>query len=157
MDQNSDVPTLCEALVHCGVCEALDPATGGIRQAISKARRRCKRADLIPANEPSVTRHVSGKDGREAALDASFRHVVHCLQEQQDKDCTGDRRPSPRAGASSMGRHEPEFKLRHYRREGGFGRDVPTVNQDRALFACYGEANSAPDRATTRSEGSYRA
>jgi hypothetical protein len=44
MDQNSDVPTLCEALVHRGVREAFDPRQlVGIRQAISKARRRCGR------------------------------------------------------------------------------------------------------------------
>ena len=44
MDQNSDVPTLCEASVHCDVCEAFDPQQlVGIRQAISKARRRCGR------------------------------------------------------------------------------------------------------------------
>jgi len=49
MDQNSDVPTLCQALVHCGVCEALDP-----RQLVGFAmpsRRRAVAADVQAKGE----------------------------------------------------------------------------------------------------------
>lgn len=49
MDKNANVPTLCQALVHCGVCEALDP-----RQQVGFARpsrRRAVAADVQAKGE----------------------------------------------------------------------------------------------------------
>jgi hypothetical protein len=46
MDQNSDVPTLCEALVHCGVCQAFDP-----RQLVGFARPSRRRAVAADASD----------------------------------------------------------------------------------------------------------